>query len=108
MAVVGGRGEEGVSWNVMENAAKRPVHTRDVGTFVPRKSKSKMVSRGGSRRKASRNTGSVAAGIVSQRVLETSKFYNNSDCTHRMMKQGFFAMKSGEWEEYKNILSERR
>ena len=27
---------------------------------------------------------------------------NDPDCTHRVMKHGFLALKSGEWEEYKN------
>ena len=41
--------------------------------------------------KASRNTGSVASGIASQRVLGASyKCCNDTDCTQRMMKQGFY------------------
>ena len=34
--------------------------------------------------------------------LEQAKRCNDTDCTHRMMKQGFVALKSGDWEEYKN------
>ena len=34
--------------------------------------------------------------------LEQVKCCNDIDCTHRMMKQGFVALKSGDWEEYKN------
>ena len=34
--------------------------------------------------------------------LEQVKCCSDIDCTHRMMKQWFFALKSGEWEEYKN------
>ena len=34
--------------------------------------------------------------------LEQVKCCNDTDCTHRMMKQGFVAMKSGDWEEYEN------
>ena len=30
------------------------------------------------------------------------KCCNNADCTHRMIKQGFIALKRGDWEEYKN------
>ena len=33
VAVVRGRGEEGASLNVVENAGERPVHTRYVGVF---------------------------------------------------------------------------
>ena len=34
--------------------------------------------------------------------LEQVKCCNDTDRTHRMMKQGFLALNSGEWEEYKN------
>ena len=40
--------------------------------------------------------------------LEQVKCCNDNDCTHRMMKQCFFARKSREWKEYKKTLSERR
>ena len=30
------------------------------------------------------------------------KSCNDTDCTHRMNKKGFIALKSGYWEEYKN------
>ena len=33
LAVVCGRGEEGASWQAMENAGERPVHTRNVGVL---------------------------------------------------------------------------
>ena len=50
------------------------------------------------------------AGIQGQWQMETSareyleqdECCNDTDCTHRMMKQGFLAMKSGEWEEFQN------
>ena len=48
-------------------------YVREMWDFLPRKNKSKKVSRGGRRRKASRDTGSVAAGIASQRVLGASE-----------------------------------
>ena len=35
------------------------------------------------------------------------KCCNDTDCTHRKVKQGLLALKSGEWEEYKTILSEK-
>ena len=34
--------------------------------------------------------------------LEQVKCYDDTAWTHSMMKQGFLALKSGEWEEYKN------
>ena len=71
--------------------------------FCQENSKSKKVSTGCQRRKASRNTRSVAAGITSQRVLlEQVRCCNDTDSTHRMMKQGFIALKSGDWGEYKS------
>ena len=44
----------------------------------------------------------MAAGIASREYLLQVKCCNDTDCMHRMMKQGFLALKSGEWEEYKN------
>ena len=35
--------------------------------------------------------------------LEQVKSCDDTDCTQRMMKQGFIALKSGDWEEYKSI-----
>ena len=29
--------------------------------------------------------------------------WKDTDCTPRMMKQAFFALKGGDWEEYKSI-----
>ena len=34
--------------------------------------------------------------------LEQAKCCKGTDCTHRMMKYGLFALKCGKWEEYKN------
>ena len=51
----------------MENDGKRTVHTGNVAIFLARKIKSNNVSR--VKRKASRNTGPVAAGIARERVL---------------------------------------
>ena len=35
--------------------------------------------------------------------LEQVKYCNDTDCTPRMMKQAFLALKGGDWEEYKCI-----
>ena len=35
--------------------------------------------------------------------LEQVKCFDDTDCTHRVKKQGFVAQKSGDWEEYKSI-----
>ena len=64
---------KGASWKALENDGKRTTRTRNVEIFMPRKSKSTKVARGGRRRKASRDTGSVAAGIASHRVLGASE-----------------------------------
>ena len=47
----------------------------------------------------------MAAGIASREYLEQVKCCNDTDCMHRMMKQGFLALKSGDWDEYKGIFS---
>ena len=46
LAVESGRGEEGASWQAMENAGKRPVYTRNVGVLLDRKIESEKVSKG--------------------------------------------------------------
>ena len=35
--------------------------------------------------------------------LEQVKCCHDTDCTERVMKKGFTALKSGDWEEYKSI-----
>ena len=79
---------------------KRTTRSRNVGICLPRESKSKKVSRGGRRRKATRNTGSSGQlKSKAREYLEQVKCCSDTDCTHRMMKQGFLALRSGEWEE---------
>ena len=39
--------------------------------------------------------------------LEQVKCCNDTDCTERMMKTGFTALKNGEWEEYEKHFQER-
>ena len=39
---------------------------------------------------------------IGKQEYRVSGSWNDTDCTHRMMKHGFFALKSGKWEEYKN------
>ena len=40
---------------------------------------------------------------ASREYLEQVKCCNDTDCTPRMMKRAFLALKGGSWEEYKNI-----
>ena len=58
---------------IVENDGERTICTWDVGIFPPRKKQSKEVPRVGRRRKAGRNSRSMAAGITSQRVPGTSE-----------------------------------
>ena len=51
----------------------RTICTGDVGILSSRKKQSKEASSAGCRRKAGRNTRSVAAGIASQRILGASE-----------------------------------
>ena len=43
---------------------------------------------------------------LARKYLEQVKCCNDTDCTHRMMKQGFVALKGGDWEDYKKHLQE--
>ena len=68
--VVERKAYRGRMWKMM---GKEPYVCGDVGIFPPRKKQSKEVSRAGRRRKAGRNTGSMAAGIASPIVHVTSE-----------------------------------
>ena len=78
----------------------KTVRTRNVGIFLARKGKSKKTFR----KEAEEDR---QAGIQGQwqlewparEYLEQAKCCSDTYCTHRMMKQGFLAVKSGEWEE---------
>ena len=72
LAVETVRGAKGAPWKALENDGRRTTRARNVGILVPRKRKSKEVPRAGGRRQAGGNTGSVVAGIDSQRVLGAS------------------------------------
>ena len=100
LAVERVRGAKGAPWKALENDGKRTIRARNVGILLPRKILSTEVPRAGRRRKASRNTGSVAAEPHAGENLEQVKSCNDTDCTHRMMKQGFVALRSGDWEEF--------
>ena len=77
----------------------------DVGILPPRKKQSKEFPRAGRRRKAGRNTRSVAAGIASQRVL--GKCCHDTDCNEPMMKEGFTALKNGNLEEFQDTFRKK-
>ena len=79
---------------------KTQVRARNVGIFCQERVRAKRFSRGG-RRKASKECWVSSWNRQSGEYLEPVKCCNDADCTHRMMKRGFFALKSGEWEEYK-------
>ena len=72
-AVEAGGGKEGASRKDVENDGERYIFAWDVGILSPRKKQSKEVSAAGRRRKAGRNTRSVAAGIASKRILGASE-----------------------------------
>ena len=90
----------------MENVGKRPEHTRDVGILLQRKIQSKAVSRRMPRKKGKQEYKASREYLeqeASREYLEQVKCCNDTDCTPRMMKRAFLALKEGSWEEYKNI-----
>ena len=88
-AVERGGGKESASWKNVENYEERTICAWDVRALSPRKKQSKEVSRAGRRRKAGRNTRSMAAGIASQRVPVQAKCCHDTDCNEPMLKKGF-------------------
>ena len=88
----------------MESVGKRPAHTRDVGTSLSRRIKSKEVSRRMPRMKGKQEC--KASGSMNRqpvKYLEQVQRCIDTDCTPRVMKQAFLALKGGDWEEYKSI-----
>ena len=47
--------------------------------------------------------GSVAGESPVKEYLEQVKCCDDTECTDRVMKQGFVAVRKGDWEEYKSI-----
>ena len=58
------------------------------------------------RKKSSKIQGQWQRGSLAKEYLEEVKCCKDTDCTPRMMKQSFLALKSGVWEEYKSIFKD--
>ena len=103
-AVETGCGEKGVQWKDLENDGKRTMCMWDVGLFYPRKKQRKEFPRAEAEEEKQ-------AGIQGQWQLETParehleqvKCCHDTDCTERMVKKGFTALKGGDWEECKTL-----
>ena len=93
VAVACSIGEEGTSWNVLENAGERPVHARNVGVCTPvKRSKAKKFREDAEKGRQE--------GIQGQWQGETpAKEY----LPPTMMKQAFLPLKGGDWEECKGV-----
>ena len=81
----------------------KPARTRDVGILLPRKSKSKKVSRGCRKRRQAGIQGWWQHESPAREYLVQVKCCNDTDCTPRIMKQALIALKGGSCEEYKSI-----
>ena len=98
VAVVRSRGEEDTLWKVMENAA------RNVGVFSCERLEAKKFREDAEKEKQEGIQGQWQRESPAIEYLEQVKCCKDTDCTPRMMKQTFFALKGGDWEEcHKNI-----
>ena len=64
VAVVRVYGEKGASWKAVENDGKRTIRTRNVGIFCQERARAQRFREEAGKERASRNTGSVAAGMA--------------------------------------------
>ena len=96
----GQKSHGGRHWKMMG----KEQYVRDMFCFLllPRRRWTKEVQRAGRRRKASSNAGQWQLESPAGENLEQVKSCKGTFCPHRMMKQGFVALNSGDWEEYEN------
>ena len=87
----------------MENAGKRPVHTMNMRVFSCERLKAKRFREEAKKEKQEEIQGQWQRESPAKVYLEQIKCCRDTDCTARMMKQASFALKGGDWEEYKNI-----
>ena len=77
--------------------------------FTIKRAWAKKKGIGGCRkRKARRNTRSVAARVSLQRSLEQVKGYPDTDCSAHIMGRAFHAVKSGNWEGFKEEFQKKQ
>ena len=86
----------------MENDWIRTAHTRDVGTLLPIVLRVKKFREETEKGVQTGIHGQWQQASPAREYLEQVKCCNYTDCTHRMMKHDFFALKSGAWEEYRS------
>ena len=94
--------KKGASWKALENVGEKEQYVRETREHS-------CQERAGVKRFREEVEDERQAGIQGQwqlasparEYLEQVKCCNDTDCTHRMTKQGFVALKSGEREENK-------
>ena len=91
------RGAKGAPWKALENDGNRTIRARNVGILL------KRFREQAEEEKQAGIQGQWQLEWPAKEYLEQVKCCNDTDCTHKMMKQDLVALKSGDWEEYKSI-----
>ena len=95
-AVVRVYGEKGASWKVMENVWEKTSTYEKCGNISSERSRVKKLRESGIQ-------GQWQHELPAREYLEQVKCCTVTDCTPRMMKQAFLALKGGDWEEHKTF-----
>ena len=92
-------GEQGASWKTLENDWKSTVRARNVGIFCQGRARAKRFREEAEERQAGMLGQQLESPV--REYLEPVKCCNDADCTHRMMKRGFFCVEKWRVGEYK-------
>ena len=95
MAVERVRGAKGAPWKALENDGKRTIRARNVGIFSPRRDGVKRFRGQAEEEKHAGIQGQWQLESPAREYMEQVKCCSDTDCTHRIMKRGFLALKSG-------------
>ena len=95
----GGTGR--ASWEIVENAGKGPVERKDVGEdFCLERVKEKRFLEDAKKEKQEGMQGQWQQESPAKEVLNQVRRCADTDCTPKMMRFGYDALKNGDWEEY--------
>ena len=102
-AVETGCGEKGVPWKDLENDGKEPYVRGMWEYFLQERNRVKRFREQAEEEKQAGIQGQWQLESPATEYLEQVKCCHDTDCTERMMKKGFTALKGGDWEEYQNV-----
>ena len=90
--------KKGASWKAVENDGKRTRRARYVGVFCQERARVKRFQEEAEEERRAGKQGQWQLESLARKCSEQVKCCNDTDCTHRMMKQSFLVLKGGDWE----------